>query len=134
LARASDVDSFGHLNGYQRAGFASIGQDTEPTALIGASLNSGAVELHAQRTTFRPAVWQLDEMYDFVDHALAEGQPLYLLLDGLEMRAPLAAARQRYSLELVGRYDIPFYHTGGGSSGGLVPLYRLCPTTVSRRT
>jgi len=133
LARASDIDAFGHLNGYQRAGFALIGQDTDPAGLIGASLNSGSIELHGERTTFRPAVWSRDEMYTFVDHMLAQGQSVYLLQDGLEMRAPLAAARARYDLQLLGRYDIPFYHTGGGSSGALVPLYRLYPSTVAGR-
>jgi len=133
LARASDIDAFGHLNRYQRTGFARIGQDTEPTGLIGASLNSGAIELHGDRTTFRPAVWSDDEMYAFVDHMLEQEQPVYLLQDGLEMRAPLAAAREHYDLQLVGRYDIPFYHTGGGSTGALVPLYRLYPTTAPGR-
>jgi hypothetical protein len=133
LAQASDIDAFGHLNAYQRNGFASIGQDTEHAALIGASLNSGAVELHSQRMTFRPAVWRPDELHTFVDHMLAEGRPVYLLQDGLEMRAPLTAARERYTMQLMGRYDIPFYYTGGGSVGGLVPLYRLYPTTVPRR-
>jgi hypothetical protein len=133
MAKASDIDAFGHLNAYQRAGFARIGHDTEPNALIGASLNSGAVELHGGRATFRPAVWQQEETYTFLDHVLADGHPIYLLQDGLEMRAPLTAARQRYTLQWVGRYDIPFYHSGGGSSGGLVSLWRLRPSAVARR-
>jgi hypothetical protein len=134
LATASDIDSFGHLNAFQRVGFARIGQDTEPNALIGASLNSGAVELHGGRATFRPAVWQSQELYTFLDHVLAEGWPVYFLQDGLEMRAALAAARQHYTLQWVGRYDIPFYHYGGGSSGGRVTLWRLDPGAVARRT
>jgi hypothetical protein len=129
LARASDFDAFGYLNAFQRKGFAQIGQDTEELALVGASLNSGSVELHGLRTAFRPALWHAEELYAFVDDALARGAPLYLLEDGLEMAGPLAAARQRYDLELVGRYDIPFYHTGGGSAGGRVPLYRVEPRT-----
>ena len=48
-----------------------------------------------------------------------------MLDDGLEMAAPLAEARGHYDLQIVGRYDIPFYHTGGGSTGGRFPLYRL---------
>jgi hypothetical protein len=129
LVRASDFDAFGYLNAFQRAGFAQIGQGTEATALVGASLNSGAVELHGKRTAFRPAVWRSDELYTFADDALARGVPLYLLEDGLEMAGPLTAARQRYELQLVGRYDIPFYHTGGGSAGGRVALYRVEPRT-----
>jgi len=125
LSRAPDFDAFGHLNAFQRAGFEQIRHDTEDTALIGASLNSGSVELHSKRTTFRPAVWRADELYTFADDTLSRGIPLYLLEDGLEMAAPVAAARQRYQLQLVGRYDIPFYHTGGGSTGGRIALYRL---------
>ena len=133
LAQASDINAFGHLNGNQRDGFARIGLDTEPTGLIGASLNSGPIELHSQRTAFRPAVWRAEDMYTFVDFMLGQGQPVYLLQDGLEMEAPLAAARERYQVRLVGRYDIPFYHTGGGSTGELVPLYRMYPTDATRR-
>lgn len=129
LPRASDFDAFGHLNAFQRAGFAQIGQDTQETALIGASLNSGSVELHSERMAFRPALWRPDEFYTFADDAISRGVPLYLLEDGLEMAAPVAAARQRYHLDLVSLYDIPFYHTGGGSTGGRIPLYRLQPKT-----
>jgi 4-amino-4-deoxy-L-arabinose transferase-like glycosyltransferase len=127
VARAVDIDAFGHLNAFQRAGFAQIGQDTEESAWIGATLNSGAVELHSGRIAFRPAVWRSDELYTFVDHAIAQGVPIYLLEDGLEMAGPVSAAQQRYRLQQVGRYDIPFYHTGGGSTGGRVPLYRIRP-------
>jgi len=125
LPRAPDFDAFGHLNGFQRAGFARIGQDTEDTALIGVSLNSGSVELHSGRMAFRPALWSPQELYAFADDALQHGEPVYLLEDGLDMSASVATARQRYDLQLIGRYDIPFYHTGGGSTGGRFPLYRL---------
>jgi hypothetical protein len=125
LPRAPDFDAFGHLNAFQRAGCAQIGRDTEETALIGVSLNSGSVELHSGRTAFRPAVWSPEELYTFADDALGRAEPVYLLEDGLEMAAPLAAARQRYDLQLAGRYDIPFYYTGGGSTGGRIALYRL---------
>jgi hypothetical protein len=127
LFRATDFDAFGRLNAHQRAGFEHIGQQTEASALIGASLNSGSLELHSGRTSFRPTVWQGDELYTFLDHMMSQGVPVYLLRDGLEMGAPLAAARQRYEFRLVGRYDIPFYYTGGGSRGALVPLYQLQP-------
>jgi len=133
LALASDIDTFGHLNAYQRAAFGRIGRDTEPQALIGASLNSGAVELHSGRAAFRPSVWQPDELYAFVDHMLVQGRAVYLLQDGLDMRPTLLAARERYTLQWVGRYDIPFYYTGGGSSGGLVSLWRLNPSIAARR-
>ncbi len=125
LPAAPDFDAFGHLNRAQRAGFARIGQSTEEMAWIGASLNTGSLELHSERTAFRPAVWLTEELYTFVDDALARGTPLYLLEDGLEMAAPVAAARKRYEMQWVGLYDIPFYHSGGGSVGGRVPLYRL---------
>ncbi len=125
LARAVDIDAFGHLNAFQRAGFAQIGQDTEEAAWIGATLNSGAVELHSGRLAFRPDVWHSDEFYAFVDSAFDQGVPVYLLEDGLAMADPVFAAQQRYELEQVGRYDIPFYHTGGGSTGGRVALYRV---------
>jgi hypothetical protein len=116
----------------QRAGFAQLAQDTEDGAWIGASLNSGSVELYAGRSVFRPAVWENAELFRLVQWADAGARPVYLLDDGLEMAAAVAAARRQYGLTLVGRYDIPFYHSGGGSVGGLVDLYRI-ETTIKQR-
>ena len=124
---ASDFNTFGRLNPSQRQAFVQIAQNTESSAWIGASLNGGALELHSSRQAFRPAVWSEQELFLFLDDALAQDRQLYLLDDGLEMAAPLVAARQRYDLRWVGWYDIPFYHPGGGSTGGRVALYRLHP-------
>jgi hypothetical protein len=125
LWSATDANTFGRLNAFQRQGFQQLGEATESDALIGASLNSGAVELHAGRLAFRPAAWTQSEFYAFVEDALARGEPLYLLDDGLEMAATMSAARERYDVQSRGTYDVPFYHQGGGSTGGRVTLYRL---------
>ena len=90
---------------------------------LSGQIEMGQVVLHSQRSAFRPAVWRPAELYASIDDALAQGTPVYLLEDGLDMASPLEAAGERYHLQFVGRYDIPFYHTGGGSTGGRIPLY-----------
>ena len=125
LVCAPDLNAFGRLNAYQRAGFARIAENVPEAAWIGSSLNSGALELHSRLAAFRPAVWQKAELYTFLDRALSRGVPLYFLEDGLDMYRPLEAVRQRYEVWFAGLYDVPFYHTAGGSTGGMVRLYRV---------
>jgi len=125
LISVPDLNAFGRLNANQRAGFDRIAEDVPAGAWIGCSLNSGSIELHGQRTAFRPAVWQTPELYAFFDRALSQGVSLYVLDDALEMSEPLEAVRRRYHVWVGSMYDIPFYHTAGGSSGEMVRIYRV---------
>jgi hypothetical protein len=127
LANQRDFNAFGYLNAAQRAALTRIERDTEETAAIGASLNSGALELHSHRIAFRPAIMRSEDFYVFVDDALMRGTPIYLLEDGQEMQGPLQAARERYDLHFVAAYDLPYYYPGGGSVRALVDLYRVRP-------
>ncbi len=127
LYRTSHFDAFGYLNASQRASFDAIAACTPDGALIGASLNSGPIDLYSERVAFRPAVWSAEELYTFVDWCLAKDNDVYLLNDGLEMQAPMEAALARYHLRQVGSFDLPFYHTGGGSVGRRVALYGIEP-------
>ncbi len=117
---------FGHLVREQRLSFERLRQMTPNDAAIGCALNSGAVDLHAGRTAFRPAVWTQDELIRFVDALHAEGRPVFLLDDGAELRASLATLRARYALREVGRLDVPYYEAiGGGSQNRRVPLFEI---------
>jgi len=133
LAGANDFDGFGYLNASQRASFGRIGVDTPASAWIGASLNSGPIDIYAQRTTFRPEVWTSDELLSFLGHAQGLGRPIYLMDDGLEMALPLRLAAEHYELQLVSEYDLPYYYVGGGSLDTMVPLYLLLPRHPQRR-
>ncbi|BCX02541.1 MAG: hypothetical protein KatS3mg053_0479 [Candidatus Roseilinea sp.] len=117
---------FGHLVREQRLSFDRLRQMTPERAVIGCSLNSGAVDLHAGRMAFRPAGWTSDELIHFVDALHAEGRPVFLLDDGAELRATLATLRARYALREVGRLDVPYYEAiGGGSQNRRVPLFKI---------
>ncbi len=119
---------FGYLVREQRASFDRLGQMTPPNAVVGCSLNSGAVDLHAQRRAFRPAGWTADELVRFVGALHREGTPVFLLDDGEELSDALATLRARYVLQEVGRLDVPYYQAiGGGSQNRRVPLYRIEP-------
>ena len=118
--------AFGHLTAAQRASFDRLRQLTPEDAVIGASLNSGAVELHAGRSAFRPAGWTAEALVRFVDALRAAGRPVFVLDDGEELGAALGALRARYGLVEVARLDVPYYDAvGGGSRNRRAPLYRV---------
>ncbi len=118
--------AFGHLTAAQRAAFDRLRQLTPEDAVIGASLNSGAVELHAGRLAFRPAGWTADALVRFVDALRAAGRPVFVLDDGEAMGEALRTLRARYGLVEVARLDVPYYDAiGGGSRNRRAPLYRL---------
>ncbi len=118
--------SFGHLVREQRLSFERLRQMTPSNAAIGCALNSGAIDLHASRMAFRPAVWTPDELIRFVDALHAEGRPVFLLDDSAELRASLATLRARYALREVGRLDVPYYEAiGGGSQNRRAPLFAI---------
>ncbi len=119
-------DTFGYLLREQRESFNQLRALTPANALIGSTLNSGAVELYAQRLAFRPADWSAEELWQFVDAMRARGHVLYLLDDGEALTPSLAALRQRYKLQEVARLLLPRYHAvGGGSENAHVPLYSI---------
>jgi hypothetical protein len=118
--------AFGHLTAAQRASFDRLRQLTPEDAVISASLNSGAVELHAGRLAFRPAGWTADALARFVDALRAAGRPVFVLDDGEAMGEALRALQARYGLVEVAQLDVPYYDAiGGGSRNRRVPLYRL---------
>jgi hypothetical protein len=117
--------AFGYLVREQRASFARLAELTPANAVIGSSLNSGAVDLHAGRLAFRPATWSADELGAFVDALRAEKVPVYVLDDGTEMRASLEALRSRYQLTEIARLDMPYYFVGSGSENRAVALYQV---------
>ena len=118
--------AFGHLVRAQRDAFARLGQLTPTDAVIGTSLNGGAIALHAGRLAFRPTGWTADELARFVDALRAAGRPVFVLDDGEELGAALGALRARYGLIEVARLDVPYYDAvGGGSRNRRAPLYRV---------
>jgi hypothetical protein len=116
---------FGYMVREQRASFTRLSELTPANAVIGCSLNSGAVDLHAGRLTFRPATWTNAQLLKFVNALRQENMPVYLLVDGDEVQPSLATLRANYRLSEVTRLDMPYYFPGSGSENRKVALYRV---------
>ncbi len=120
-------DAFGYLVREQRASFTQLAELTPANAVIGCSLNSGAVDLYAGRLTFRPGKWTGDETVKFVRALRAENTPVYLLEDGAEVIPATESLRSVYTLTEVAHLDMPYYFPGSGSENRQVALYRVEP-------
>jgi hypothetical protein len=124
---AADFTTFGYLRIDQRAAFDELANLTPPDAIVATTLNSGPIELYADRDAVRPAYWARDEWLDFIDRALGEGRHLYLLVDGDEMQTPLQIVQSRYHLVQVSSLPVPYFFPGGNSEDRSVPLYQVVP-------
>ncbi len=118
-------DVFGYLVREQRESFTQLAQLTPSNAVIGCTLNSGAVDLYANRRTFRPANWSSAQVIVFIRAIQAEGAPVYVLDDGTEIRPTLTTLRTAYRLTSIARLDMPYFYPGGGSENRKVSVYRL---------
>ena len=119
-------DAFGYLVKEQRDAFDLLAQYTPENAVVGSSLNSGAIDLHAHRLAFRPAGWTAEQLLKFVAALEAEATPVYILDDGKELIPVLDALRQQYKLVEVTQLDVPYYFpNSGGSENRRVPLYQV---------
>lgn len=117
---------FGYLVPAQRASFDALRSMTPEDAVIAASLNSGAIDLHARRATFRPATWTADQLLAFVSAVRAEGRPVYVVDESNELASSVATLRARFTLAQVGAIDVPYYFLpGGGSENRRVPVFRV---------
>jgi hypothetical protein len=87
--------------------------------VVGSSLNTGAIELYAQRETFHPAMWSAQEQDTFIAAMLCEGRGVYLLDDGDATRQARQELSSRYHLEYVAVFDVPIFGDVGAMSGTL---------------
>jgi len=118
--------AFGYLVREQRQSFARLAELTPANAVIACSLNSGAVDLHAGRLSFRPAGWTPDQLRRFVLALQQEGTPVFVLDDGKELAESIATLQAQFKLSEVGQIDVPYYFpNSGGSENRRVSLYRI---------
>jgi hypothetical protein len=122
---ASGFYTFGYLNAEQRAALGRLGEITPPGAVIGASLNSGAVDLYAGRAAVRPAAWTAAEFHRFLAAMRAEGRTVYLLDDGVELAPVVARLEREGRLEAITRLPGVYFEPTGGSSNLDLILYRV---------
>lgn len=115
--------NFGYLNAEQRTSFDKLADATPENAIIGVSLNSGAVILHSDRSIVRPYEWSTDDWFEFIDRAQADNHVIYLLVESVDMEPILEATLQRYDVEPVIALQMPYFHFAGGSVNETVILY-----------
>lgn len=113
---------FGAMTQPQRASFDMLAQLTPPNAIIGASLNSGAVELYAHRDAFRPADWcnvgDCSQAREFLQVTQGARDDVYLLEDNAALAPVLDALRQDYQVERITTLNVPLFGTGTPTNAG----------------
>jgi hypothetical protein len=115
--------SFGYMRAEQRAAFDRLALLTEPNAVIGASLNAGAVMMYTARDAIRPYDgWTEEEWEVFLNAMRQGGRPVYLLDDGGLMAEFIKAQRAQHSLTPIEELQVPLFYTRDREAGW---LYRL---------
>ena len=101
--------SFGYLTAAQRASFDQIATLTPPRAAIGSMLNTGPIDLYAQRETFLPIMWLPQEQDTFFAAMFREGRAIYLLDDSAGMTTLRHYLEERYALRQVAVLEVPLF-------------------------
>jgi hypothetical protein len=115
--------SFGYMRADNRAAFDWLAQLTEPEAVIGASLNAGAVMMYTGRDAIRPYdSWTAAEWAVFLDAMRDRGRPVYLLDDGGLMAEFIEQEEARHRLTPIEELRVPLFYTRDRETGW---LYRL---------
>lgn len=109
---------FGAMTQAQRESIDTLAQLTPPNAIVGATLNSGAVELYARRAAVRPADWTAAELREFLRIAQADGREFYLLQDNAGLERVVSELRQHYFVERVGSLDVPLFGEDAMTNAG----------------
>ena len=115
--------SFGYMRAEHRAAFDRLAELTPPEAVIGASLNAGAVALYSDRDPIRPYdSWTDEEWHIFLEAMAGLGRPVYLLDDGGLMAEFIETQRGRYELVPVAELQVPLFYTRDRETGWLYLL------------
>jgi hypothetical protein len=115
--------SFGYMRAEQRAAFDQLARLTPPEAIIGASLNAGAVMMYTGRDAIRPYdSWTDQEWGIFLQAMQASDRPVYLLDDGELMEDFIDREWDRHRLTPIEALKIPIFYSRDRDSGW---LYRL---------
>jgi hypothetical protein len=100
---------FGAMTATQRASFNALARFTPQNAIVGASLNSGALDLYAQRAAFRPAEWSNQTLDEFLSVTQADGRAVFLLEDSAALSRVVQELRGAYRVERVTTLDVPLF-------------------------
>ncbi len=114
--------TFGYVTAAQRASFDQIAALTPANAVIGSTMNDGAIDLYANRATFRPGDWSSTEWSTFVDTMIRAGRRVFLLDDGAETSTARRDLAARYTLKQVAVLDVPLFSVVDGTAGALYEI------------
>jgi hypothetical protein len=115
--------SFGYMRPEHRAAFDRVAELTPPEAIIGTSLNAGAITMYTARDAIRPYdSWTEDEWDTFLSAMQISGRPVYLLDDGGLMAQFIEQERTRYELTPIEELRIPLFYTRDRETGWLLRL------------
>jgi hypothetical protein len=115
--------SFGYMRSEHRAAFERLEALTPPEAVIGASLNAGAVMMYTGRDAVRPYdSWSVEEWGIFLEAMRRRGRAVYLLDDGGLMADFIEAEETRHRLIAVEELEVPLFYTQGRETGWLYKL------------
>jgi hypothetical protein len=117
--------SFGYMRPAQRAAFDRLAELTPPEAVIGASLNAGAVMMYTGRDAIRPYdSWTDKEWEIFLDAMARLERPIYLLDDGSLMSDFIAREATRHAMVPLEELSVPLFYTRDRLAGWLYRLER----------
>jgi hypothetical protein len=115
--------SFGYMRPEHRAAFDRLAELTPPEAIIGTSLNAGAVMMYTSRSAIRPYdSWTDDEWDTFLSAMRAARHPVYLLDDGGLMAEFIEQKQTRHRMTPIAELHIPLFYTRDRESGWLFRL------------
>jgi len=127
--------SFGYMRAEHRAAFDRLAELTPPEAVVGASLNAGAVALYSDRDPIRPYdSWTDEEWHIFLETMAGLGRPVYLLDDGGLMADFIEAQRDACQLVPVAELHVPLFYTRDRDTGWLYHLVTCTPDAHSVRS
>ena len=116
--------TFGYVTAAQRASFDRIAALTPSNAVIGSTMNDGAIDLYARHATFRPGDWSSAERATFVDAMLRAHRRVFLLDDGAETSDARRDLSARYTLKQIVVLDVPLFSIVDGTPGTLWEMIR----------
>lgn len=117
--------SFGYMQPDQRAAFDQLAELTPSEAVIGASLNAGAVMLYSGRDAIRPYdSWTEEEWNTFLSAMADLERPVYLLDDGTLMAEFIDELRDQRRLKPIETLRVPIFYARDRESGWLYELER----------
>jgi hypothetical protein len=115
--------SFGYMRPVHRAAFDRLAELTPPQAVIGASLNAGAVMMYTGRDAIRPYdSWTEAEWAVFLEAMADLGRPVYLLDDGSLMADFVARQAEQRNLVPIEELTVPLFYTRDRLAGWLYLL------------